>query len=68
MRADIIILPPFADWNTLRNNFKGKELFLPDFGEVVNLDTKYISEWSIGLDVKILFKTVRAVLRKDGAM
>lgn len=39
-----------------------------DFEEVVKLDTKYIAEWSIGLDVKILVRTVRVVLGKDGAM
>ncbi len=41
---------------------------ITDFEEVVKLDTKYISEWSIGLDVKILFKTVLTVLHKDGAV
>ena len=41
---------------------------ITDFQEVVRLDTKYINEWSIGLDVKILFKTVLTVLHKDGAV
>lgn len=41
---------------------------ITDFEEVVKLDTQYIDEWSIGLDVKILFKTVRVVLGDDGAM
>ena len=41
---------------------------ITDFEEVVRLDTKYINEWSIGLDVKILFKTVLTVLHKDGAV
>ena len=35
---------------------------ITDFEEVVELDTKYIEQWSIGLDIKILFKTVLAVL------
>lgn len=41
---------------------------ITDFEEVVRLDTEYINNWSIGLDLKILAKTVRAVLKKDGAM
>ena len=41
---------------------------ITNFEEVVRLDTKYISEWSIGLDVKILVKTVLTVLKKDGAV
>ena len=31
---------------------------ITDFEEVVRLDTDYIANWSIGLDIKILFKTV----------
>lgn len=41
---------------------------ITDFEEVVNLDTQYIENWSMGLDIKILFMTVRAVFRKEGAM
>ena len=41
---------------------------ITDFEEVVKLDTKYITDWSIGLDLKILFKTVAVVLKKDGSM
>lgn len=41
---------------------------ITDFEEVVKLDTKYIAEWSMGLDLKILLKTVKVVLGKDGAM
>lgn len=40
---------------------------ITDFEEVVRLDTKYINEWSIGLDVKILVKTVAVVFKSDGA-
>lgn len=39
-----------------------------DFEEVVKLDKKYIREWSIGLDLRILLKTVLVVLHKDGAI
>lgn len=40
---------------------------IQDFEEVVKLDCKYIDEWSIGLDIKILFKTVKVVLTHEGA-
>ncbi len=39
-----------------------------DFEEVVRLDTEYILNWSYGLDLKILFQTVTAVLKGKGAM
>lgn len=41
---------------------------ITDFEEVVKLDTKYISEWSVKGDVSIIFKTVLSVLKNDGAV
>ena len=41
---------------------------ITDFEEVVKLDTQYISEWSLMLDVKILWQTVWSVFKSDGAM
>lgn len=41
---------------------------ITDFEEVVKLDTEYINHWSLGLDIRILLKTVKVVLTKDGAM
>lgn len=41
---------------------------ITDFEEVVRLDTQYINEWSIGLDIKILLQTVLAVLKRKGSM
>lgn len=41
---------------------------ITDFEEVVKFDTKYIREWSMGLDFAILFKTVLAVLKREGSM
>ena len=38
-----------------------------DFEEVVKLDTQYISNWNLGLDMKILFKTIQVVLLGRGA-
>lgn len=38
-----------------------------DFEEVVRLDSEYVDRWSHWLDVKILFRTVPAVVRRTGA-
>lgn len=38
------------------------------FEEVVRLDREYISNWNIGMDIKILVKTVMVVLKEDGSM
>lgn len=39
-----------------------------DFEEVVALDKKYIEEWTIGMDFKILFQTVKVVLTGKGSV
>lgn len=41
---------------------------ITDFEEVVRLDSQYISEWSLAMDIKILFRTIKVVLCKDGAV
>lgn len=41
---------------------------ITDFEEVVKLDLKYIREWDLGLDIKILFKTIAVVFKKRGSM
>ena len=41
---------------------------ITDFEEVVKLDTSYIQNWSLGLDIKILLKTVVNVIKGKGAM
>ena len=41
---------------------------ITNFEQVVALDKKYIREWSMGLDFRILFETVRVVLTRDGSM
>lgn len=38
-----------------------------DFEQVMKLDLNYIENWSIWLDFQILVKTVRVVLKKEGA-
>ena len=40
---------------------------ITDFNEVVKLDTSYVRNWNILLDLKIIFRTVGVVLRSDGA-
>ncbi len=40
---------------------------ITDFEEVVKLDKQYITDWSMGLDFRILFKTIQSVIKKDGA-
>lgn len=40
---------------------------ITDFNEVVKLDQEYIENWSLLLDIKILFKTVWVVARGQGA-
>lgn len=40
---------------------------ITDFDEVVRLDTEYIENWSLGLDFKLLLKTVRVVFNKEGS-
>jgi lipopolysaccharide/colanic/teichoic acid biosynthesis glycosyltransferase len=37
------------------------------FAERVHLDDAYLSSWSLGLDIWILWRTVAVVLRQDGA-
>lgn len=41
---------------------------ITDFEEVVRLDTGYIENWSIGLDIRILLQTVKAVFKGEGSM
>lgn len=41
---------------------------ITDFEEIVKLDTEYIENWNIGLDIKILLMTVLKVLKNDGAV
>lgn len=40
---------------------------ITDFETIVKLDTEYIMNWSISKDIKILFKTVLVVLKREGS-
>lgn len=75
--------PTLDEWKQYENHHRARLAFRPgltgmwqvsgrseitDFEEVVRLDTKYIDEWNLGLDIKILLLTVKSVLGKNGAM
>ncbi len=40
---------------------------IKDFNEVVKLDLEYIDNWSLTLDIKIIFRTIVVVLKQRGA-
>ena len=40
---------------------------ITDFEEVVKLDMEYIKNWNIGMDIKIILKTVLVVLKGSGS-
>jgi exopolysaccharide biosynthesis polyprenyl glycosylphosphotransferase len=40
---------------------------ITDFEEIVRLDTQYIANWTFGLDIKILFKTIKVVFTGQGS-
>lgn len=41
---------------------------ITNFNDVVELDMKYISGWSLEMDVKIILQTIKVVLGRRGAM
>ncbi len=41
---------------------------ITDFDEVVKLDDEYITNWSMGMDIKIILKTLVVVFKGRGAM
>lgn len=40
---------------------------MTDFERIVELDTKYISNWSLSEDIRILWRTITLVIKGDGA-
>ena len=40
---------------------------ITDFEEAVRLDTEYIEEWNLGVDLRILFQTVAVVIGRKGS-
>lgn len=41
---------------------------ITNFEDVVALDLKYIREWSIWLDIKLILRTIRVVMTGKGAV
>ena len=50
----------YLEWSTCCSNIR-------EFEKLVELDMEYIDNWSLWLDVKLLLKTVPAVLFARGA-
>ena len=40
---------------------------ITDFEQVIRLDRRYIEYWSIWMDLKILWKTMQVVIKREGA-
>jgi lipopolysaccharide/colanic/teichoic acid biosynthesis glycosyltransferase len=40
---------------------------ITDVDEWMRMDLEYIDNWSLWLDVKLLFQTVQSVLKREGA-
>lgn len=40
---------------------------ITDFEEIVKLDARYIENWSIALDVQLIWKTIWVVLKREGS-
>ena len=73
--------PTIDEWEQYKPHHRARMAFRPgltgmwqvsgrsnitDFEEVVKLDTEYINEWSLRLDLKILWKTVVGVFSDVG--
>ena len=43
-----------------------RSILIRDFDEWVRMDFEYIDNWSLGLDIRILLRTVGAVLKGGG--
>ena len=75
--------PPTVDeWEKYEHHHRGRLAMKPgltglwqvsgrnsitDFEEVVKMDMKYIQNWNLGLDIKIIFKTIWVVLSGEGS-
>ena len=41
---------------------------ITDFEEVVELDGRYIDEWDLEMDVKIILRTILVILKRRGSI
>lgn len=75
--------PTVEEWNKYDLRHRGRLAIKPgltgmwqvsgrsnitDFEEVVRLDKEYIRNWDIGLDLRIIVKTLFVIFKKDGSM
>lgn len=75
--------PPTVDeWERYERHHRGRLAIKPgltglwqvsgrsdiqDFEEIVKMDIQYIQNWNLGLDIKILLKTIWVVLKGEGS-
>lgn len=57
----LLMYPGITAWEAVNGGL------LNDINERIKLDVWYVDNWSLWLDVVILFKTIPVVLRKEGA-
>lgn len=57
----LLLYPGITAWEAVNGGL------LNDLNERIKLDVWYVDNWSLWLDVVILFKTIPVVLRKEGA-
>ena len=50
----------------MKVSYLGGRKEITDFEDVVKLDVHYIDNWSLGLDIKIILKTIKVVFEKGG--
>ncbi len=65
---NVICSLPSTNDNKYYDNYISKiDLSIDDFEEVVKLDVQYIDNWSIWMDIYLLFRTVGVVFDRKGA-
>lgn len=62
-KARIAVKPGITGWWQVSGRSE-----ITDFEKVVALDTEYINNWTLGFDAKILIKTLKVIIKHDGAM
>ena len=41
---------------------------ITDFEQVVKLDSRYIDQWDLEMDLKIIFRTILVMLKRKGSV
>ena len=60
------VLPGITGWAQV-NGYRGETSDLADMQARVNYDLEYLRRWSVGLDLRIIFRTVTMVLKDSKA-